>query len=189
MNQDLLDLALGANRVLTYAGYVLLAGTLTFWSVVWPDGRRNRRLVVLAVAGTAAMIIGTVAGPADSADLRRPAARRHRHSARGRRPAGQARRARCRCLLPARHHQWFRGRLASRSRTRSRGRHRRHHGGPVGRHRRPLGDSQDRRDRAARAGDVRLARWAGRLGSRLDSWRQNSWSSTSSFRDSPGSPS
>ena len=64
MNQDLLDLALGANRVLTYAGYVLLAGTLTFWSVVWPDGRRNGRLVVLALAGTAAMIIGTLAGPA-----------------------------------------------------------------------------------------------------------------------------
>jgi hypothetical protein len=64
VNQDLLDLAFGANRVLTYAGYVLLAGTLTFWSVVWPDGRRNRRLVVLAMAGTAAMIIGTVAGPA-----------------------------------------------------------------------------------------------------------------------------
>jgi copper transport protein len=64
VNQDLFDLALGANRVLTYAGYVLLAGTLTFWSVVWPDGRRNNRLVVLALAGTAAMMIGTVAGPA-----------------------------------------------------------------------------------------------------------------------------
>jgi copper transport protein len=64
MIQDLLDLALGANRVLTYAGYVLLAGTLTFWSVVWPDGRRNRRLVFLAVAGTAAMMLGTVGGPA-----------------------------------------------------------------------------------------------------------------------------
>src|SRR4030095_15646422 len=64
VNQDLLDLAYGANRVLTYAGYVLLAGTLTFWSVVWPDGRRNRRLVVRAVAVTAAIIIGTVAGPA-----------------------------------------------------------------------------------------------------------------------------
>jgi putative copper export protein len=63
MTQDLFDLALGADRVLTYAGYVLLAGTLTFWSVVWPDGRRNRRLVVLALAGTAAMIIGTLAGP------------------------------------------------------------------------------------------------------------------------------
>jgi len=49
---------------LTYAGYVLLAGTLTFWSVVWPDGRRNRRLVMLTLAGTAAMIIGTLAGPA-----------------------------------------------------------------------------------------------------------------------------
>jgi putative copper export protein len=64
MTQDLIDLSLGADRVLTYAGYVLLAGTLTFWSVVWPDGRRNRRLVVLALAGTAAMIIGTLAGPA-----------------------------------------------------------------------------------------------------------------------------
>ena len=49
---------------MTYAGYVLLAGTLTFWSVVWPDGRRNRRLVMLTLAGTAAMIIGTLAGPA-----------------------------------------------------------------------------------------------------------------------------
>jgi putative copper export protein len=64
MIQDLVDLALGANRVLTYAGYVLVAGTLTFWSVVWPDGRRYRRLVMLALAGTIAMIIGTIAGPA-----------------------------------------------------------------------------------------------------------------------------
>jgi len=64
MIRDLVDLALGANRVLTYAGYVLLAGTLTFWSIVWPDGRKNPRLVALALAGTAAMIIGTVAGPA-----------------------------------------------------------------------------------------------------------------------------
>ena len=64
MIQDLVDLAIGANRVLSYAGYILLAGTLTFWSVVWPDGRRNRRLVVLALAGTAAMIVGTLAGPA-----------------------------------------------------------------------------------------------------------------------------
>src|SRR5215218_5930504 len=64
MTQDLIDLALGADRVLTYAGYVLLAGTLTFWSVVWPDGRRNRRLVLLALAGTTAMITGTLAGHA-----------------------------------------------------------------------------------------------------------------------------
>jgi putative copper export protein len=64
MTRDLIDLALGANRVLTYAGYVLLAGTLVFWSVVWPDGRRNPRLVLLTLTGTAAMIIGTLAGPA-----------------------------------------------------------------------------------------------------------------------------
>ena len=64
MIKDLVDLALGANRVLIYAGYVLLAGTLTFWSVVWPDGRSNRRLVILALGGTTAMIIGTLAGPA-----------------------------------------------------------------------------------------------------------------------------
>jgi putative copper export protein len=64
MIQDLVDLALGANRVLSYAGYVLLAGTLTFWSMVWPDGRRNHRLIALTLAGTAAMIIGTIAGPA-----------------------------------------------------------------------------------------------------------------------------
>ena len=64
MIQDLVDLTLGANRVLTYAGYVLLAGTLTFWCIVWPDGRRNRRLVILALAGTIAMIIGTLAAPA-----------------------------------------------------------------------------------------------------------------------------
>ena len=64
LNQDLVALALGANRVLTYGGFVLLAGTLTFWSVVWPDGRRNRRLVLLAAAGTAAMIILDLVGPA-----------------------------------------------------------------------------------------------------------------------------
>jgi copper transport protein len=64
LNQDLMDLALGANRVVSYGGYVLLAGTLTFWSVVWPDGRRNHRLVLLAAAGTAAMIVGTLAAPA-----------------------------------------------------------------------------------------------------------------------------
>jgi uncharacterized membrane protein len=113
MIQDLLDLALGANRVLCYAGYVLLAGTLTFWCVVWPDGRRNRRLVMLALAGTTAMIMGTIAGSCHSADLRKLAARRHRHPTGWRRPAGQTRCPDCRNVLPSRHHQRCRGGLAS----------------------------------------------------------------------------
>ncbi len=63
MNRELVELALGANRVMTYAGYVLLAGTFTFWSLVWPEGRSDRRLVVLAVAGTGLLFLGTIGGP------------------------------------------------------------------------------------------------------------------------------
>ncbi len=63
MNRELVELALGANRVLTYAGYVLLAGTFTFWSLVWPEGRSDRRLVVLAVTGTGLLFLGTTGGP------------------------------------------------------------------------------------------------------------------------------
>lgn len=63
MNAELVELALGANRVLTYGGYVLLAGTLTFWTLVWPEGRRDRRLVTLAACGIAFMTVGTAGGP------------------------------------------------------------------------------------------------------------------------------
>jgi putative copper export protein len=63
LSPELLQLALGVNRIVSYAGYVLLAGTLAFWALVWPEGRTDRRLVVLAAAGTALMGIGTVAGP------------------------------------------------------------------------------------------------------------------------------
>jgi len=64
VSPELVQLALGLNRVLTYGGYVLLAGTFTFWSLVWPEGQRDRRLVRLAVAGTTLMVVGTLADPA-----------------------------------------------------------------------------------------------------------------------------
>lgn len=47
----MVQLMLGAERVLSYTGYVLLAGTITFWLLVWPNGRNLRRLVGLAMAG------------------------------------------------------------------------------------------------------------------------------------------
>ncbi|MGI8417224.1 MAG: CopD family protein [Nakamurella sp.] len=60
----LLELALGAFRVVMYIGYVLLAGILTFWVLVWPDGSTERRLVQMTGLGTALMILSTIAGPA-----------------------------------------------------------------------------------------------------------------------------
>ena len=63
LSPELLQLALGLNRILCYAGYVLLAGTFAFWALVWPEGRADRRLVVFAASGVALLAIGTVAGP------------------------------------------------------------------------------------------------------------------------------
>jgi putative copper export protein len=60
VSPELVAFALGVNRVLTDAGYVLLAGTFIFWSLVWPDGRASRRLVVLSVVGTALLVLGTL---------------------------------------------------------------------------------------------------------------------------------
>lgn len=64
MPEQYVELALGAIRVVLYAGYVLLAGTLVFWVLVWPDGRRDRRLLLLARAGTALLALATLGGPA-----------------------------------------------------------------------------------------------------------------------------
>ena len=64
MSPVLVEAALGLNRIVTYVGYVLLAGTFTFWSLVWPDGRADRRLVRLAVIGTSLLALGTLADPA-----------------------------------------------------------------------------------------------------------------------------
>jgi putative copper export protein len=61
---ELLNLALSANRIVSYTGYVLVAGTFMFWVLVWPEGRRDKRLVFLAAGGTVLMIISTLAAPA-----------------------------------------------------------------------------------------------------------------------------
>jgi putative copper export protein len=63
LNPELFQLALGFNRIITYAGYVLLAGTFAFWALVWPEGRADRRLVTLALVGTGLMVVGTVGAP------------------------------------------------------------------------------------------------------------------------------
>ncbi len=63
MNPDPPELVLGTIRIITYAGYVLLAGTFTFWAIVWPHGRRAARLVVLAVIGIALSAVAVLAGP------------------------------------------------------------------------------------------------------------------------------
>jgi LPXTG-site transpeptidase (sortase) family protein len=44
-----------------YLGYVLLAGTGTFWALVWPDGQAVRRLRMMAVVGLASIGLGTIA--------------------------------------------------------------------------------------------------------------------------------
>ncbi len=46
-----------------WTGYAVLAGVLTFWIVVWPEGSSDRRLVGLAVAGTALLALATLGDP------------------------------------------------------------------------------------------------------------------------------
>ncbi len=57
------DLTLDVLRTVSYVGYVLLAGTLAFWIVVWPGGSRDRRLTGLAVGGIALLALATLADP------------------------------------------------------------------------------------------------------------------------------
>lgn len=64
MTSGLAALALGVDRVLAYGGFVLVAGTLTFWTLLWPDGRSERRLVVTTAVGAAAMALATFGDPA-----------------------------------------------------------------------------------------------------------------------------
>ena len=63
MDPDLADLLAGALRSVLYAGFVLLAGTLAFWTLVWPDGRYNRRQLLLVDTGLAVLAVGTLLVP------------------------------------------------------------------------------------------------------------------------------
>lgn len=46
-----------------YAGFVLWAGPLTFWTLVWPTGHRHRRLLWLSGVGAVLMILTSIAEP------------------------------------------------------------------------------------------------------------------------------
>ncbi|WP_404389755.1 CopD family protein [Humibacillus xanthopallidus] len=63
MDPDLADLLVGALRTVLYAGFVLLAGTLAFWTLVWPDGPYNRRQLLLVDTGLAVLGVGTLLVP------------------------------------------------------------------------------------------------------------------------------
>ena len=52
-----------ALRVAGYLGFVLWAGPLVFWTLVWPAGHRHRRLLRLSSAGALLLILTTVAEP------------------------------------------------------------------------------------------------------------------------------
>ena len=61
MDYPVLALLAASVSFVVYLGYVLLAGTGTFWAVVWPDGQAVRRLRMMAVVGLALIGLGTIA--------------------------------------------------------------------------------------------------------------------------------
>ena len=63
MNPEALQTALTVDRLISYSGFVLWAGTLAFWSLIWPGGHRDRRLFGLALAGAGLLTLGSVAEP------------------------------------------------------------------------------------------------------------------------------
>jgi copper transport protein len=64
MEAQLADLLIGANRVVLYAGFVLVAGTFSFWVLVWPEGRHNRQQLLLVDLGLVLLAATTIIGPA-----------------------------------------------------------------------------------------------------------------------------
>lgn len=63
MTAEFLDLAVNANRVLLYIGFVLVAGTLIFWGLVWREGYSDRRLMNLCTIGVVLMILASLVAP------------------------------------------------------------------------------------------------------------------------------
>jgi hypothetical protein len=63
LNPEAFQTALAVDRLVGYAGFVLWAGTLTFWSLIWPRGHGDRRLFSVALAGAGLLIAATVAEP------------------------------------------------------------------------------------------------------------------------------
>jgi LPXTG-site transpeptidase (sortase) family protein len=61
MDSPALAILAASVSFVVYLGYVLLAGTGTFWAVVWPDGQAVRRLRTMAVVGLALAGVGTIA--------------------------------------------------------------------------------------------------------------------------------
>jgi copper transport protein len=53
-----------ALRVAGYVGFVLWAGPIVFWTLVWPTGHGHRRLLRLSGAGALLLILTTAAEPA-----------------------------------------------------------------------------------------------------------------------------
>jgi hypothetical protein len=60
MTTESMSALLTALRVTGYAGFVLWAGPLIFWTLVWPAGHRHRRLLRLSGIGAALLILPSV---------------------------------------------------------------------------------------------------------------------------------
>ena len=63
MSDTTYAILISITRVADYIGFVLVAGLLMFLSLVWPQGRRDRRLVGLVVIGIVLVVVGAVGGP------------------------------------------------------------------------------------------------------------------------------
>jgi LPXTG-site transpeptidase (sortase) family protein len=61
MDYPVLALLAASVSFVVYLGYVILAGTGTFWAIVWPDGQAVRRLRTMAAVGLALIGLGTIA--------------------------------------------------------------------------------------------------------------------------------
>lgn len=64
MTPELLGFGLGAVRVLSYVGVVLLVGPLLFWTLVRPVGHRARRVLRITALGLIGTAAATVIEPA-----------------------------------------------------------------------------------------------------------------------------